>query len=263
MREPSQQQTLSVRIGEGLRRKLERARALEIARTGHTVSVSEVAKKLLESGREDRLEVVHLLSDPTAALASIRPKADAGHVLSRAEWTVVCHFVREGLEAFSTATPRLLSAALIVTAVDAFQALLRERPLHCAVRNRTYLESLGPSPSSTVSRSTNSGRGCHQSHCGRLVTRTENGPLLLDQKLTKAGSRRACPPAVILLISSRRQRLVCRGLRALAVWLLCRKRQDSLPVSMRWQRGVRRSSSAVVIGDRRRLLPVRRRSRSW
>lgn len=142
MRETLQQQTLSVRIGEGLRRKLERARALEIARTGHTVSVSEVAKKLLESGREDRLEVVHLLSDPTAALASIRLKADAGHVLSRAEWTVVCHFVREGLEAFSLATPRRLSAASIVTVVDAFQALLRERPLHRAVRNRTYLDSL-------------------------------------------------------------------------------------------------------------------------
>jgi hypothetical protein len=45
MCESSQQQTLSVRTGEGLRRKLECARDLEIARTGQDVSISEVAKQ--------------------------------------------------------------------------------------------------------------------------------------------------------------------------------------------------------------------------
>jgi hypothetical protein len=144
MRETSQQQTLSVRISVGLRRKLERARELETARTGQPVSVSEVAKKLLESGREDRLEVVHLLSEPTAALAQIRRKAEAGHVLSRAEWTIVCHFVSKGMEAFPTTTPRPLAPTSIVAAVDAFQALITERMSHSPARNDVYREPLSP-----------------------------------------------------------------------------------------------------------------------
>jgi hypothetical protein len=142
MHETSQQQTLSVRISPGLRNKLERIRELESTRTGQDVSLSDVAKKLLESGRYDRLEVVELLSNPTAALARIRRKADAGHGLNRAEWIVVCHFVRQGLEAFSTAISRSLPPTSIVAAVDAFQALIAERSGNGSVRNGVYLEAL-------------------------------------------------------------------------------------------------------------------------
>jgi hypothetical protein len=90
---PQQQQTLSVRISEALRTRLEQARLLVSKRTGESVSTSEIAKQLLESAREDRLEVVDMLVDPTEALLQIRRKGEAKHVLTRAEWTVVAHFV--------------------------------------------------------------------------------------------------------------------------------------------------------------------------
>ena len=67
-----QQQTLSVRIGDTLRLRLERAKELMAARSGKSVSTSEVAKQLLESAREDRLEVVELLVHPTEALLQVR-----------------------------------------------------------------------------------------------------------------------------------------------------------------------------------------------
>lgn len=142
MGDASQQQTLSVRISDSLRERLERARELEMVRTGQPVSVSEVAKKMLESGREDRLEVVHLLSTPTATLAQIRRKREAGYVLTRAEWTVVSHFVREGMESFSSVTPTALSTTSILTVIDAFEALVVEGGSSDPVRNRIYLENL-------------------------------------------------------------------------------------------------------------------------
>src|SRR5215467_10750586 len=88
-----QQQTLSVRISEALRQRLERAKQLMSSKTGESVSTSEIAKQLLESAREDRLEVVDLLSEPTKALLEIRRKGEAGHPLSKAEWTVLAYFV--------------------------------------------------------------------------------------------------------------------------------------------------------------------------
>jgi hypothetical protein len=41
-----QQQTLSVRISEALRQQLERAKQLVAAKTGESVSTSEIAKQL-------------------------------------------------------------------------------------------------------------------------------------------------------------------------------------------------------------------------
>ncbi len=69
-----QQQTLSVRINEPLRLRLERAKQLMAARSGKPVSTSAAAKQLLESAREDRLEVVELLVQPTETLLQIRRK---------------------------------------------------------------------------------------------------------------------------------------------------------------------------------------------
>ncbi len=87
MTEKPQQQTLSVRIGETLRRRLERTRQLA-SKTGDTVSTSEIAKQLLESARDERLEVADLLADPTDALLRLRRKGEAALGLSQAEWTV-------------------------------------------------------------------------------------------------------------------------------------------------------------------------------
>ncbi|HEV3276157.1 MAG TPA: hypothetical protein VG860_05025 [Terriglobia bacterium] len=87
-----QTETLSLRISESLRHRLEQIRDLVSRRKGESVSTSEIAKQLLESAREDRLEVVELLAKPTESLARIRSKGQAGHLLSRAEWTALAHF---------------------------------------------------------------------------------------------------------------------------------------------------------------------------
>ena len=105
----AQQQTLSVRIDDALRRRLERARQLSASKTGEPVSTSEIAKQFLESARDDRLEVVDLLAEPTDSLRHIRRKGEAGMVLSRAEWTAIAHFVRHGLEASPDQTPNPVS----------------------------------------------------------------------------------------------------------------------------------------------------------
>ncbi len=66
--------------------------------SGENVSTSEAAKQLLESAREDRLEVAELLADATVALAATRRKAEAGQSLSRAEWIVLAYYVQLGVE---------------------------------------------------------------------------------------------------------------------------------------------------------------------
>jgi hypothetical protein len=119
---PQQQQTLSVRISEALRQRLERAKKLMTYRTGESVSTSEIAKQLLESAREDRLEVVDLMSEPTKALLEIRRKGEVQQVLSKAEWVVLAHFVQRGLEAFSSDTPSHVSRESLISVLDAFSA---------------------------------------------------------------------------------------------------------------------------------------------
>ena len=61
MTEKAQQQTLSLRVSDAVRNRLERARSMLAAKTGENVSTSEIAKQLLESSRDDRLEVVHFV----------------------------------------------------------------------------------------------------------------------------------------------------------------------------------------------------------
>ena len=122
-----QQQTLSVRISEALRQRLERAKQLVASTTGVSVSTSEIAKQLLESAREDRLEVVDLMSEPTKTLVEIRRKGEAQHVLSKAEWTVLAYFTQQGLEAFSSDTPSHVSNESLIAVLDAFLAVYELR----------------------------------------------------------------------------------------------------------------------------------------
>src|ERR1700730_3945208 len=114
MPEKFQRHTLSVRIDDTLRRRLERARQPAESKTGGFVSTSAIAKQLLESARDDRLEVVDLLEHPTDTLLQIRRKGEAGQVLSRAEWTTLAHFVRHGVEALSAQTPHAVSRESLV-----------------------------------------------------------------------------------------------------------------------------------------------------
>jgi len=70
--EKAQQQTLTIRISEGLRGFLERSKYVISSNRGESVSMSEVARILLESAKDDRLdfrlEVAELQQSPTASL---------------------------------------------------------------------------------------------------------------------------------------------------------------------------------------------------
>ena len=93
-----QQPVISIRISEALRSRLERLKEVLTKKSGDNVTTSEVAKQLLESAREDRLEVAELLANATVALAAARRKGEAGMSLSRAEWIVLAYYVQLGVE---------------------------------------------------------------------------------------------------------------------------------------------------------------------
>jgi hypothetical protein len=122
-----QTQTLSLRISEALRKRLEDIRKLTALRKGESVSTSEIAKQLLESAREGRFEVVELLARPSEALLEIRRKGEGGQMLTRAQWTVMAYFVQQGSEAFSK---NPLSRETYIGILKAFDAAhqLRARP---------------------------------------------------------------------------------------------------------------------------------------
>lgn len=127
MAEKPQQQTLSVRISETLRNRLERARQMLAEKTDEYVSTSEIAKQLLESSRDDRLDVVAMLDRPTEAMSKIRAKVAEGDRLSKAEWTVVAYFLQIGESAFSTKTLNRISVESTIGLLEAFLAVLRIR----------------------------------------------------------------------------------------------------------------------------------------
>ena len=91
----AQQPVISIRISEALRLKLEGLKVLMSMKSGEPVSTSEAAKQLLESSKEERLELVSLLTEPTDSLLMIRRKADSKLPLSQAEWTAVAYFCTE------------------------------------------------------------------------------------------------------------------------------------------------------------------------
>lgn len=55
-----------------VRSRLETLKEIMAAKSGEAISTSETAKQLLESAKEDRLEFVNLLSEPTDSLMKIR-----------------------------------------------------------------------------------------------------------------------------------------------------------------------------------------------
>lgn len=99
---------------------------LTALRKGESVSTSEIAKQLLESAREERFEVVELLSKPTESLLEIRRKGEAGQI-TRAQWAVLAYFVQQGSEAFSK---NPLSRETYIGILKAFDAAheLRTKP---------------------------------------------------------------------------------------------------------------------------------------
>jgi hypothetical protein len=137
-----QQQTLSVRISDGMRKRLERVRQLTASTTGEPVSTSEIAKQFLESARDDRLELADLLEEPTETMVQIWRKAEAQHALSRTEWTVLAHFAQIGLDAFSVKAPHTVSRESVLAVLDAFLAVYALRTEPESPLDRTYLGNM-------------------------------------------------------------------------------------------------------------------------
>jgi hypothetical protein len=134
-----QQPVISIRVSEALRSRLERLREALTRKSGENVTTSEVAKQLLESAREDRLEVAELLADATVALASARRKAEAGLSLSRAEWIVVAYYVQLGVESH---TGGRISAETMKGILEAFLAAYGVRRAKKPSRDAHYFSNL-------------------------------------------------------------------------------------------------------------------------
>jgi hypothetical protein len=117
-----QQPVISIRISDALRLRLETLRKIISLKSGQSVSTSEAAKQLLESARDDRLELVNLLSEPTDSLLRIRGKADSGLSLSQAEWTVVAHYTALGAESFMNTAQGQISYESLAEILEAFLA---------------------------------------------------------------------------------------------------------------------------------------------
>lgn len=116
------QPVISIRISEVLRARLERLKKIISFKSGENVSTSEAAKQLLESSRDDRLELVNLLDEPTNSLLNIRRKANARAVLSQAEWTLVAHYCQLGIETFANSSHAQISYESLAAILDAFLA---------------------------------------------------------------------------------------------------------------------------------------------
>ena len=119
----AQQQTLSVRISDAMRRRLESARHLIAKKTGEPLSISEVANRFLETAQDDNFEASELFSRPTETLLNIRRKWERGHSISHAEWQVFGYYLQVGCES-STEGPQLQSAESYAVLLEAFLAAL-------------------------------------------------------------------------------------------------------------------------------------------
>jgi hypothetical protein len=132
-----QQPVISIRISDALRRRLETLKVLMSMKSGESVSTSEAAKQLLESSKEERLELVNLISEPTDSLLNIRRKAGSKLPLSQAEWTLVAYYCLQGAEMYADTAQTEISFESLGGILEAFQAvygLLRKK-------NKTHLDS--------------------------------------------------------------------------------------------------------------------------
>src|ERR1700722_252235 len=101
--------TVSVRISDAMRRRLENARHLIGKTPGEPASISDVAKLFLESVQDDTVEASELMNRPTETLLNIRRKWERRQSLSRSEWMVLGYYLQVGCEQLSE-DPELPSA---------------------------------------------------------------------------------------------------------------------------------------------------------
>ena len=147
-----QQQTLSIPVSESLREFLDLSRQVIANGRGGAVSISDVARILLESAKEDRLdfrlEVAELQQSPTSALGQIRRKWEQQQLLSQAEWVFLAQYVQVACEELS-GTTRLPSPDSFIALLEALLAVRSLRTDRGGGLDRFYLGNLG-GPVATV-----------------------------------------------------------------------------------------------------------------
>ena len=146
MERKPQQQTLSIRVSEALREFLERSRRVIAGGRGESVSLSDVAKILLESARDDRLdfrlEVAELQRSAKKSMWEIRRKLEQNRNFSRAEWVFLSQYIQIACEEVSEdpAMPTPAAFATLLEAVLAVRGLRRNRGVEL---DRYYLSNIG------------------------------------------------------------------------------------------------------------------------
>jgi hypothetical protein len=144
--EKPQQLTLSIRISDALRDFLERSKHVISSNRGESVSMSEVARILLESAKDDRLdfrlEVAELQQDPTDSLWAIRKKWEMNQPLSRAEWIFMAQYIQLACEGISE-NPEMPRPHAFAVLLKALMAVRRLRADRGAGLDRYYLGNLG------------------------------------------------------------------------------------------------------------------------
>ena len=141
-----QQQTLSIRISDALREFLERSKQVISKGRGESVSISDVAKILLESAKDDRLdfrlEVAELQRSATKSLWEIRRKWEQRQDLSRAEWILLSQYIQVACEEVSgdAALPTPAAYAVLLEAILAVRGLRGNRGVEL---DRYYLGNIG------------------------------------------------------------------------------------------------------------------------
>jgi hypothetical protein len=147
-----QQQVLSIRVTEALRYRLEHLKKVHFLKTGESVSTSEVAKLLLESGRDDRLEFVKLMAEPAKSLLNTRRKAESLLPLSQTEWMLVAYYCQLGAEAFEPSMPNQICDESLVGILEAFLAVYDLQNAKRTPRDPFYLANLPPDEAITAKR---------------------------------------------------------------------------------------------------------------
>lgn len=143
-----QQQTLSIRISDGLREFLERSKHLISNGRGEVVSTSDVAKILLESAKEDRndfrLEAAELQRNATESLWNIRRKWEQNLDLSRPEWVLLGQYIQLACEQVLEDSDSPTSKESLAVLLEALLAVRDLRPGRGGVGlDRYYLSNIG------------------------------------------------------------------------------------------------------------------------
>jgi hypothetical protein len=121
-RSQQHQPVISIRISEELRERLEKLKQMMALKSGESVSTSEAAKQLLESAKDDRIEVVGLLLQPTESLLKVRKKLEGRLTLSQAEWALIAYYCAQGAESFASTEQGQLSYESLAEMLEAFLA---------------------------------------------------------------------------------------------------------------------------------------------